>query len=323
MMNGLNKEKYLEKYIKKFTSLRRDNKNGGAPHKPILLLSVIELYDDQIFYNNQIFITPELVSAFKRIWTQIVDTNHHSVFSLPFYHMKSEGFWKLIPNYGFEKLLESKANIRSNFSALKATIYCAEIDKELFFLLQNQKSRDLLKIALLEKYFSNTKSLYKKENNEDSSFLFENEKQYFKHLEHLQQTLDNNNFEEDIFVRSGIFKREIPKLYNYSCAISEMKVDAMVNASLVDACHIVPFSVSHDDTVGNGITLCPNLHRAFDRGLIFINENYEVEINSNFVENKNSSYNIRQFHGKKIKLPDNPKYYPKIDNLIKHKGSFT
>ncbi len=321
-MQTINTEKLLEKYLKKFTSLRRDNKNGGAPHKPVLLLSVIEVYEDKVFYNNQVFIIPELVANFKRIWAQLVETKHHSIFALPFYHMKSEGFWKLIPNYGFEKLLASKASLKSSFMALKAAVYCAEIEQDLFALIQDEHCRNLLKIALLEQYFPNTKTHYNKEQTENSSFLFKSEKQYFKELEHLQQTLDQNNFEEDVFVRSGIFKREIPKLYNYSCAISDMKVDAMVNATLVDACHIVPFSISHDDTVRNGITLCPNLHRAYDRGLIFINENYEVEINDNFVENEGSSYNIKQYRGKKIRLPDNPKYQPKVENLLKHKSMF-
>ena len=315
-------EYLLKKYLKKFTSLRRDNKNGGAPHKPILLLSVIEVFEDNLFDTNQVFIIPELVANFKRIWTQLVDTRHHSIFALPFYHMKSEGFWKLIPNLGFEKLLASRATLKSSFNTLKASIYCAEIDYELFTLLQHEKKRRLLKIALLETYFPNTKVLYKKEHSDDTSFLFKDDKNYFKEIAHLKETLDSNNFEEDIFVRSGIFKREIPKIYGYSCAISEMKVDAMVNANLVDACHIVPFSLSHDDTVGNGITLCPNLHRAFDRGLIFINEKYKVELNSNFVENENSAYNLKQFEGKKIKLPENPKYYPKPENFLKHKKRF-
>jgi len=30
----------IQKYIKQLTSLKRDHKIGGAPHKPILLLSI-------------------------------------------------------------------------------------------------------------------------------------------------------------------------------------------------------------------------------------------------------------------------------------------
>lgn len=33
-----------------------------------------------------------------------------------------------------------------------------------------------------------------------------------------------------------------------------------MNAQLVDACHIVPFAISKDDTINNGISLSPNLH---------------------------------------------------------------
>lgn len=309
-------------YIHKFTKLRRDYKNGGAPHKPVLLLSLMEAYEDDLLLTNEVFIIPELVANFKRIWAQLVETNHHPIFALPFYHMKSEGFWKLKPNYGFERLIISGASLKSSFNTLKSATYCAEIDKELFYLLKDEENRMLLKVCLLEHYFPNTKALYHKESQDDTSFLFEDEQRYFKNLKYLKESLNENNFQEDIFVRSGIFKREIPKLYNYTCAISEMQVTSNSNASLVDACHIVPFSLSNDDTVRNGITLCPNLHRAFDRGLIFINENYKVEINPIFVENEKSNYNIKQYEGKQINLPDNPNYHPKVENFLEHRGRF-
>lgn len=312
----------LHYYIHKFTKLRRDNKNGGAPHKPILLLSLIEAYEDDLFFTNEVFIIPELVANFKRIWAQIVETNHHAIFALPFYHMKSEGFWELRPNYGFERLMTAGASLKSSFNTLKAAIYCAKIDYELHVILKKKQNRNLLRLALLERYFPNTKLLYKKEINEDKSFLFQDKERYFEGLKKLKESLDENNFQEDIFVRSGIFKREIPKLYNYACCISGMKITATVNASLVDACHIVPFSMSNDDTVGNGFCLSPNLHRAFDRGLVFINADYKVAINTNFTENKNSSFNISQFEGKKISLPVNYKHHPIIDNFLKHKEGF-
>lgn len=35
----------LTYYIHCFQKLKRDHKNGGAPHKPILLLSVIDLFE--------------------------------------------------------------------------------------------------------------------------------------------------------------------------------------------------------------------------------------------------------------------------------------
>jgi predicted restriction endonuclease len=39
---------------------------------------------------------------------------------------------------------------------------------------------------------------------------------------------------------------------------------------MVDACHIVPIGRHGSDHVTNGLSLCPNLHRAFDRGLLSV-----------------------------------------------------
>ena len=43
----------LSYYTHYFTHLKRDMKNGGAPHKPILLLSVIGLFEKGIYTNSQ------------------------------------------------------------------------------------------------------------------------------------------------------------------------------------------------------------------------------------------------------------------------------
>ena len=91
-----------------------------------------------------------------------------------------------------------------------------------------------------------------------------------------------------------------------------------MNAQLVDACHIVPFAISKDDTINNGISLSPNLHRAFDRGLITINSDYVVRI-SPAIKEKDSPYSLSQFEGKQISLPKDNKFFPSIENLNWHR----
>ena len=122
--------------------------------------------------------------------------------------------------------------------------------------------------------------------------------------------------EEEIFVRSGVFKKVIPRVYNYTCCISGMKIIATRDIQMIDACHIVPFAESHDDTIKNGISLSPNFHRAFDRFLITINNRYEIIVSEHFTES--ASYSIRAFHGRKIYLPDDLQYQPSVDNLNWH-----
>lgn len=308
----------LSKYLHHFTHLKRDKKNGGAPHKPILLLSVIRMFEKGVFHNRRINIVPELVASFNSHWAQLVSTNHQKIFALPFYHMRSEPFWKLMANPGCEKWIESKSSMRT-FGNLTTAVQCAIIDDELVELLRTPETRDLLKLGLLDTYFG--KNVYDaiEDDLPDASILHDRSEVYREKILDLKKSVDDNQFQEAIFIRSGVFKREIPKIYNFTCAISGMRLDATTNVSMIDACHIVPFSESYDDTIPNGIALSPTLHRAFDRGLISISDDYKVIVHAHFTENLNSPYNLTQFHNQKIILPENPNFHPSPSNLQTHR----
>ncbi|PLX05202.1 MAG: hypothetical protein C0594_08065 [Marinilabiliales bacterium] len=190
-------------------------------------------------------------------------------------------------------------------------------------MLKIKEIRDQIKGEIIERYFPEANiSLLRK----DYSYLDILEEQILNdsaitYSNRVKQILETKEAEEDVFMRGGAFKRQIPKLYNYSCAITGMKVESVGNISLIDACHIVPFAESHNDTVSNGIALCPNMHRAFDRGLISIDENYRVLVSDIFIENY-TSYSIHQFEGKEIHLPEISRYYPAQENLEKHRQRF-
>ena len=323
LLSKSNLNEKLPYYIHCLTHLKRDAKNGGAPHKPILFLSIIRLFEKGIFTDNQIHILPELVASFKSNWSKLVVTNHHPIFAMPFYHMSSEPFWKLIANVGCEKWIESKSSMRS-LQNLTTAVNFALIDIELAELMLKPENRDVLKISILDRYFPETKSNYGNNGNDDLpniSVLNEPSEEYKRKIIELKNQVDENAFQEEVFIRGGLFKREIPKIYNNTCAITGLRIDAITNISMVDACHIVPFSEGYDDTLTNGIALCPNLHRAFDRGLISISDNYEVILNKNFVES-NSVYNLSQFAGNKITLPENSNFHPALENLYQHRKRF-
>ncbi len=318
--------KNLTYYCSCFERLRRDRKNGGAPHKPILLISLIQAFQQKIFDSNKIFIIPELVGLFKTNWKDLVESNNHCLFAMPFYHMHTEPFWQLIPNAGCELWVKSKSSMRS-FSNLTTAIKYVLIDNELVHLLKNKEESEILIHFLLDKYFPNTKNSYTKGNNSyltdiENQIIQEPKEEYKRRLLSIREQLDNDAFQEEIYVRGNVFKKEIPKIYNYTCCISGLRIDAISNVSMIDACHIVPFSESYNDTITNGIALCPNLHRAFDRGLISIDDNYKVIVSKGFSETINSNYNIRQFAGKEILLPKNQKYFPSIESLNYHRGKF-
>lgn len=311
----------LSKYLRAFKKLRIDRAHGIAPHKPIMLISVLQTFQTRFQNSHRINITPELVALFKTNWSSLVKTKHDCRFALPFYHLTSDKFWKLIPKSGFENILQLSASMRS-FANLNAAVDCAIIDEDLYELMKDKKSNEILTQFLLEEYFPESKSNFSSSSDGLQNLFDEIENKIFKepsdaYRKEIQQLLVQKN-EEEIFLRGSLFKREIPKIYNNTCCISGMRIDATVNISMIDACHIVPFSESFDDTVTNGIALCPNLHRAFDRGLIAVDENYKVVVSKLFKEDV-SNYSIRAFEGKEINLPSMKDYYPLRENFRWHR----
>ena len=88
----------IEYYVNCFKNLNRSKKAGQvAPHKVVLLLAVIELIEKGIIKNEVIELSNELIDTFTRIWNDGVKSDIFKCnIALPYYHMNSEPFWKLI-----------------------------------------------------------------------------------------------------------------------------------------------------------------------------------------------------------------------------------
>jgi len=304
--------KNISQYIKQLTSLKRDHKLGGAPHKPILLLSIIDSIDNKLITSNKIYISPELVSIFKENWKKFVITPHSPIFALPFYHLRTEPFWELIAKQGFEQIIQSKFAMKT-FTHLNEAVDYALIDIELFELFLNEESRNILKISIIQKYFPHIK------------FSDNNENDIIKKIENIIfddkieiQEFKKENEEEEYFVRGGLFKKLVPKAYEFRCCISGMKLISLHDISMIDACHIKPIAHKGIDHITNGIALNPNLHRAFDRGLITIDNDYKVIVSKYFDEDEANPYSLRIFEGKKIQLPFGKNFYPNVEFLSWH-----
>lgn len=287
----------------------------AAPHKPILMLSIIHGLESGDIDCNRVYISAQLVATFRDLWHQLVKEQIFTPnFSMPFYHLKNDGFWHLQTVVGREILLTSSHSIKS-LGHLKQVVDFGCLDNELYDLLTQPTSRAILKQTLLSKYFPGSTYV-----SDENLLMQEVLEQMLNDTPATYKERSKTFDEEEVFVRGGIFKREIPKIYNYTCCISGLRIIADRQVQMVDACHIIPFSESGDDTVSNGISLCPNLHRAFDRGLLTITEDYKVQLQA--FHEEVTTHSIRQFEGRRILLPEEPKYYPKIENLRAHHQRF-
>lgn len=71
-------------------------------------------------------------------------------------------------------------------------------------------------------------------------------------------------------IRDNSFKSRVLTSYGQQCAICGIQM------KLIDAAHIIPVEHNGTDNTSNGIAMCALHHRAFDRALISINENYQI-----------------------------------------------
>lgn len=146
--------KDLNYYIDCFSSLNTMKKCGKpAPHKALLLLSVIDLVERGVITDCRIPLSDVLILQFKRNSSALLGESilFRPVVNYPYYHMRSEPFWKLVANTNcsIEKITNySLPNLRNN-------IAYARIDEELFNLLQNPNVRAKLRVTLITKYLDN------------------------------------------------------------------------------------------------------------------------------------------------------------------------
>ena len=316
-------KKDLAYYTERFQHLRQaQTKFGPAPHKVILLLSIIRGIELGFITENKIVASPILLSLFRTTWGALVTTANIAAFTLPFFHLRSSKFWYFKAKDGFEEWLNQTKSINS-LAQLQAAVQYAYFDGELFLLLNSPHSRNILRQILLDANFpsGDWKSLTKKTyfDKVAAEITSKSSQSYVANMTSLENSLDKECLEEELFIRSAAFKRVISKAYNFSCCISRLRVDVTTDCDLMDACHIEPFAASHDDTITNGLYLCPTLHRAFDRHLISIDENYRLIVSKAFVERSDSPYSIKQFEGKAILLPANRDHYPSQEKLQKHR----
>jgi len=138
--------------MKAFTRLRRAN--GIAPHKPVLLLSVLQWAVQGGVQHGQVFITPELIALFRTNWSRLVTTRHDPLMAQPFFFMKSEGFWTLVPKEGVMDM-NGLAQFTKSLVRLDAAIAYAQLNDDLAALMLDSTANQMLQRALLHRHFPN------------------------------------------------------------------------------------------------------------------------------------------------------------------------
>lgn len=320
--------KDINYYRRKFSPRSQSNKIGlnvsvssdVAPHKPVLLLSIIELIGRGQIQHNQIEVSPELIATFLKLW-QTLDIHRRADMGLPFFHLRSDGFWhfKAKPGFEFIESRQSKIKVR-NITSLRQAVDYAYLDSELFTLLLNPTSRTELTATVLNSWFPNqTEQL---ENSLEFNAFEELQNRLLREGGQVYQPDEvEREDQQTAIVRDGAFRRTVTSVYGYRCAFCGLQVFNNQD-NIVDGSHIKPFSQFYDDRINNGISLCKNHHWAFDRFWFTIHDDYTIEVASTLHEDAPHSTPMKAFQGQQIWLPNREEYYPRPDALYWHRQTF-
>ena len=114
----------------------------------------------------------------------------------------------------------------------------------------------------------------------------------------------------EVPIRSAGFRRAIMKTYDWTCAVCELNIRALRGESVTDAAHIIPFSVSYNDDIRNGMSLCKLHHWAFDTGLISLDDDYQVIVSPLMSEQGPTDGMLTQLRDKRIWTPEDDRHHP-------------
>ena len=122
--------------------------------------------------------------------------------------------------------------------------------------------------------------------------------------------------------REGAFRQKVLTAYGQRCAVTRIQL------RLVDAAHILPVGAHGSvDAVQNGLALSPTFHRAFDNGLIFLDESFVMRINPQkelqvvTLGQNGGLADFKRFLDRPIHLPPDAQQWPAV-SLIRQANRY-
>lgn len=296
--------------------------NGRAPHKPFLLLSIMDGIEQGWITNNQIELSQSLVETFFTYWNAVMGYSKATTIALPFYHMQSESFWKL-------KYKEGKNEYKSSPSlgGLKNRVQFAIIDKNLFERMTDTETRENIRTQLAKTYFSKL-SQYRLS---DTRLFNYQSHDYSRQLDAFSsKPFKKDHTDEEVVkyrttqtqIRDAGFSKTVRKAYNYTCAVCRFKVITQGGNTLVDGAHIIPRSESNNDDPRNGLALCKSHHWMFDEYMLTVTPDYTIQLSKWLKEESNNVRKLWDLNRKPLHLPKSEEYYPAKLALDHHYSKF-
>jgi putative restriction endonuclease len=287
-------------WLHKLATLRIDRARGNpAPHKPLLLLVIMEMMEKGEIVSVEVTLSPDIAFRFSVFWSVVAPRRkQRPEVRLPFHYLGSSGIWQPLTSQG-------------ELSPDKKLTSMIRIDPSFFECLSNEGFRDKARRVLIET---------------EPYFLPEERVALYSMLKLKPSALeireDEAAYKTSVQTgRDARFRIEVVLIaYRHACALTGYRMTTLGMESIVDAAHIHEFKDSRNNDPRNGLALSKNAHWQFDRGLWSLNDDYKVIVNKEkFIEEGVAGQRLADFEGRRIFLPSEPKYWPERDYLGWHR----
>lgn len=297
---------------RKLERMRRSTVGGKPkPHKVLMLLAVLDLFDEGVLKENCIPYDPALIERFGEYFRVVAQEGDWCQPAPPFFHLRSAGFWKHKPITGRESEYASLTTSGGGSKRILDNIDYAYFDDDAFAVISTPEGRQYLRQFILQTFFS-------AEEQKKLQMAIQEQARITKYETLLERPVSTQEdiISPDAFTRNTAFGRMIRRIYDYQCAMCGLRIIGPNGFTPIDAAHLIPWSESHDDSPTNGIALCKLHHWALDAGLVAPTLDFKWAVSSWLDRWRNSERELTRFHRSAILLPREKDHYPRREAIV-------
>jgi putative restriction endonuclease len=289
-----------ETWLRRLANLNiSHNTPDPAPHKPLLLLVILDLAERGELPPDSLPLTSELTFQFCTFWRVVAHRRKQRPdIRMPFHHLQTDGFWSALGADG-------KPSPHRSLTRL------VRFQPELVAFASEPSAREQARRILITRYF----------NPEERLALYALVGMPVPSEEVIEEDAGHAASQEaSERGRDARFRLSVVAAYNYTCALTGYRLMTVSAGTIVDAAHIHQFARSRNNEVHNGLALCKNAHWMFDNGLWTISDDYTVLVAAGcFSEDSPNQAPLSAFHGRKLILPADRALWPSSIHLAWHR----
>lgn len=282
----------------------RTQARGIAPHKPLMLLVVMEMVESGDVVDGWVKYDVRLVSRFRDYWDLVRERQGNQPDILMPFHALG----------GDRDRVWERFTARGDPSLAKVTTRLCRLDPFLHQCLRNERFRARARDILVSLYFTAREQVMlcarlrlPVPDTEEVAALREQAVEY-----KARQKAG----------RDSRFKSEVLGGYYFTCALTGYRLDTE-STSLVQAAHIHQHAVSGNDDPRNGLALTPDAHWMFDQGLWTAapeGDGFLIRVaTERFRESSPEGRRLAGFHGRRLYFHAEARLRPLAEHLGWHR----